>query len=541
MSECGEDMGEHELTDEQLLAALDRDDAYQVVRVLAQKGIGSTELVRLPGETLRIRKRIPLEVANERAWTKLMDLRDPLLPRVREVYRLPDVLVVICDYIEGMPLSELVPAVGRLEPSEAVRRIRELCHAAGVLHAHDIVHRDIAPSNVVISASGTHLIDLGNARTHDEGARRDTTLLGTYGFASPEQYGFAQTDARSDIYSLGRLLAYMLTGVLPSTTDFDAAFADDRLVPPALRAVIDMACAFEPSARFQNVDALAAAAAGALAADESAPSPRQAADSVPTPHQDDVPTRSSSASRQSAASPTPAEPPRQAPEPPLSSEPPRQDGGASTASVRDSWNRPPASSFSQQKYRSYEVPVTDVPPRPHAEPPHVERGPESQQASRDDAADRRNEAQAESRTVDPGRALAPRLFPMPRDLIKFRADVAQAWSLAGPGAKVGAVSLIIFAGFWTVMFANAGFYRAPGKDPAEMAGLPLFGLTCAYACMALGLELCRFVLRAGWYATPARWQYLLKRIGGCVLVAVIGLVASVFLTLLVQPHPSTTT
>ena len=531
MSECGEDMGEHELTDEQLLAALDRDDAYQVVRVLAQKGIGSTELVRLPGEMLRIRKRIPLEVANERAWTKLMDLRDPLLPRVREVYRLPDVLVVICDYIEGMPLSELVPAVGRLEPSEAVRRIRELCHAAGVLHAHDIVHRDIAPSNVIISASGTHLIDLGNARTHDEGARRDTTLLGTYGFASPEQYGFAQTDARSDIYSLGRLLAYMLTGVLPSTTDFDAAFADDRLVPPALRAVIDMACAFEPSARFQNVDALAAAAAGALAADEPVPGPRPAAASVSTPRQ--------------APEPSPScETPRQAPEPSPSSEPSRQDDGTSTASVRDSWNRPPTSSFSQQKYRSYEVPVTDVPPRPHAEPPHVEpphaepphaeRGSESQQAGWDGAADRRNAAQAEPQPVDPGRALAPRLFPMPRDLITFRADVAEAWSLAGPGAKVGVVSLLIFTGFWAFMFASVAFYRTNEMTAGTKVGLPIFSLSCAYAAVALGLELSRLILRAGWYASPSRWHLFGRRLAGCLLTAFIGLVASIVVSIIVQ-------
>jgi len=86
--------------------------------------------------------------------------------------------------------------------------------------------------------------------------------LGTYGFASPEQFGFAQTDARSDVYSLGRLLGYMLTGVYPDDKRYGQLLADPHVVPSQLKSVIDRACSFEPSARIQSADELRRAILG---------------------------------------------------------------------------------------------------------------------------------------------------------------------------------------------------------------------------------------------------------------------------------------
>ena len=123
---------------------------------------------------------------------------------------------------------------------------------------------------------------------------------------------------------------------------------------------------------------------------------------------------------------------------------------------------------------------------------------------------------------------------MPRDLIKFRADVAQAWSLAGPGAKVGVVSLLIFTGFWAFMFASVAFYRTNEMTAGTKVGLPLFSLSCAYAVAALGLELSRLILRAGWYASPSRWHLFGRRLAGCLLTAFIGLVASIVVSIIVQ-------
>ncbi len=151
----------------------------------------------------------------------------------------------------------------------------EVCEAAEALHVRNIVHRDISPANVIVAADGAHLIDLGIARLRVEGVSKDTSKLGTWGFASPEQFGFAQTDARSDVYSIGRLLGYMLTGVRPDEEAYEKALDDQAKVPPAYRAVIDHACAFEPSGRYQSARelsaALQAAAKGEVASVVSVP------------------------------------------------------------------------------------------------------------------------------------------------------------------------------------------------------------------------------------------------------------------------------
>ncbi|HJA28882.1 MAG TPA: serine/threonine protein kinase, partial [Candidatus Olsenella pullicola] len=156
---------------------------------------------------------------------------------------------------------------------DAARLVAQLCEAVAALHAHGIIHRDISPTNVIVAADGAHLIDLGIARFRAEGATHDTTQLGTPGFAAPEQHGFAQTDARTDVYSLGRVLGYLLTGVrpeMPDAAEYEQALADEKIVSPQMRAVVERASAFEPSARYQSAAELARAL-GAEVADTAAP------------------------------------------------------------------------------------------------------------------------------------------------------------------------------------------------------------------------------------------------------------------------------
>ena len=240
------------MDDDQTMRSMVRDDAYRVERVLADGPSGRTELVSLDGEGPLVRKRIPAALANAAAWAAAMELEEPLLPRIEELYRMPDQLVVVYEYVPGASVEELVATQGSLKPSQAVAVLRDVCHAVGALHARGVVHRDITPGNVIVAADGAHLVDLGIARQRSTTARRDTTTLGTWGFAAPEQYGFAQTDARSDVYSLGRLLGYMLTGVLPDAPSFDDALDDRLLVPASLARVVRTATAFEPSQRYPN-------------------------------------------------------------------------------------------------------------------------------------------------------------------------------------------------------------------------------------------------------------------------------------------------
>lgn len=258
------------MNDQQVMHAMNIDDAYHVERVLASGAGGVTELVTLDGSGPFVRKRIPTKLARRGVWGTLTECGCARLPRVEATYEMPDEFVVVCDYVPGENLEELVRSTGRVGEKDACQVVGQLCEAAGALHAHGIVHRDISPRNVIVAADGAHLIDLGIARFRSEGATHDTTQLGTFGFASPEQHGFAQTDARSDVYSIGRVLGYLLTGVMPEVpdaADYERALADEAVVSPQMRTVIERACALEPSARFQSADELAAALEGRKAPD----------------------------------------------------------------------------------------------------------------------------------------------------------------------------------------------------------------------------------------------------------------------------------
>lgn len=235
------------------------DDVYHVDRVLAHGAGGLTELVSIDGAGPFVRKKLPLEIANQSVWSTIGALDCRRLPKVECTYSLPDQFVVVYDYVPGQTLEELVTSRRRLRAEEAASLASDVCEAAAALHSCGIIHRDLSPRNVIVAADGAHLIDLGIARMRVEGASRDTTSLGTRGFASPEQYGFAQTDARSDVYAIGKLLGYMLTGMQPDGEEYEAELADPVAVDPCLAAVVRHACAFEPSARYQSAVAMAKA------------------------------------------------------------------------------------------------------------------------------------------------------------------------------------------------------------------------------------------------------------------------------------------
>ena len=286
--------------DEEVLAALDHDDAWAVVRVLSRKPACVTELVRPANggadAPFYVRKRIPSELANVDAWQAARSCDHPLLPRVRDLYRLPDQFVAVCDYVPGISVADLVEHGGPIEVGRACRIARDVCSAAGALHGKGVVHRDISPSNVIVADDGAHLVDLGIARVSTVAASRDTTTLGTPNFAAPEQFGFVQTDARADVYSIGRLLAFMLIGELPGPSAPDEGLAAVDEEAPALAAVIRKACSFDRGERYQTASDLAAAIraaepVGRVASrvpPSSAPSPTP---EPPAPKDPEKPTR----------------------------------------------------------------------------------------------------------------------------------------------------------------------------------------------------------------------------------------------------------
>lgn len=254
---------ERALNDQQTGHAMNVDDAYVVEQRLAQGVTGTTELVTLDGAGPFVRKRMPRAGAHRMVWAALAECTCPYLPRVQATYEMPDEFVAVYDYVPGEVLARVVEQQSCLSLAEVASIMANLCVAVAELHAHGVVHADIAPANVVLAGDGAHLIDFGIARMAFERPSRDEKAWGTRGFAAPEQHGFAAIDTRSDIYALGRLAGHLLTGAhLPEKT-YEAELRCSGLVPEAVCRVLGRACAFEPSARYQTVEEFAAAFATA--------------------------------------------------------------------------------------------------------------------------------------------------------------------------------------------------------------------------------------------------------------------------------------
>ena len=131
----------------------------------------------------------------------------------------------------------------------------KLCEAVRELHeAFDppLIHRDLKPSNVMLTRDNLTLIDFGIARSFDEAAEQDTHHFGTRAYAPPEQFGYGQSDARTDVYALGMLLYFCLTEKTPDAKARRAGYRDAG-VPEPLRAVVERAAAFDPRDRYASV------------------------------------------------------------------------------------------------------------------------------------------------------------------------------------------------------------------------------------------------------------------------------------------------
>ncbi len=177
---------------------------YERIRLLKESEKSTVELVReKEGGRVCIRKLLRGRVC---AYQKLRELNHPYLPELYEVEISEDVTTVMEEYIEGRALGE-----AEMSGKQTVAALRELCSVLDYLHRNGIIHRDIKPSNVLLAKDGhIRLIDFDAARVVKEELEQDTVLLGTRGYAAPEQYGFAQTDERTDIYALGMTMKQLL-------------------------------------------------------------------------------------------------------------------------------------------------------------------------------------------------------------------------------------------------------------------------------------------------------------------------------------------
>lgn len=252
------------MNSEQVMHAMGIDDAYHVERVLVRSSNGVTELVTIEGAGPFVRKKMPLDEVNRSVWAAIAGNDCARLPQVAATYEMPDCFAAVYDYVPGETLEDVMARSDALDVGSAVQLATDVCEALAALHRCGVMHLDIAPRNIIVAADGAHVIDFGNARLiADSGDAHGETVRpkGTWGFAAPEQF-FSRASARSDVFAVGRLLGYMLTGIQPDDdriSAFETALRDESRVPASLRGVIERAIGFEPSARYQCIEDLAAA------------------------------------------------------------------------------------------------------------------------------------------------------------------------------------------------------------------------------------------------------------------------------------------
>lgn len=165
-------------------------------------------------ETKKIFVKKILTTYNLSVYQSLMEHPIPGLPHLYLLHEENGELTIIEEYISGDTIEELLTKNGAMQENLVVKYISELCDILTTMHNRKpaIIHRDIKPSNVIIAPNGrVYLLDL-NAARENISKDEDTVLLGTKGYAAPEQYGFGSSSIRTDIYALGMLMNTMLWG-----------------------------------------------------------------------------------------------------------------------------------------------------------------------------------------------------------------------------------------------------------------------------------------------------------------------------------------
>lgn len=192
------------------------ENTYEELKILSQNESGSTYLARNKHTgVVVVKKQVSLE--NGTIYKKLQKIDSPNLVPILEICFLKEHCIIVERYISGETLGQRLERKGKFMEDEAEYFCIQILRCLQKLHKSGIVHRDLTPANILISVDGVvKIIDFGIARTPKENQTEDTVIMGTRGYASPEQFGFRQTDARTDIYAFGILLNKMLTGYMPN-------------------------------------------------------------------------------------------------------------------------------------------------------------------------------------------------------------------------------------------------------------------------------------------------------------------------------------
>ncbi len=245
------------------------DGKYEVLSLVGQGGMSRVWLARdrrlnklwAVKEIGRTARDVNNEVVVQSliAEANLMKRLDhPMLPRVVDIIEDGRTIFVVMDYIEGTSLKQAMVESGRpVDEEDAISWGIQLCDVLGYLHSRNppVIYRDMKPDNIMLREDGTvRLIDFGIAREYKEGKSSDTKVLGTKGYAAPEQFSHdAQTDARTDVYALGVTLYVLVTGRAASRETYWAPIRQiDPTLSEGLEHIIAKATQANPDDRYQT-------------------------------------------------------------------------------------------------------------------------------------------------------------------------------------------------------------------------------------------------------------------------------------------------
>ncbi len=266
---------------------------YQVVGMLGQGGMGGVYEVsdlRLGGRRMALKVLSDAALADPVAKAQagslfrqeaelLARLDHPNIPKVTDFFVETGRFCLVMERVDGVTLAELLTRQGRPFTEAEVRGwADQLCAVLAYLHGQtpSVVFRDLKPANIMLARDGRiKLIDFGIARLFKPGKSGDTSVIGTPGFAAPEQYGLGQTDARSDIYSLGVVMHHLLTGHDPLYTPFNLPPVTQLNpgVSPGLANIIAIMTRADPAQRYQTIGQVQAALHGRPTVMAVAPAP----------------------------------------------------------------------------------------------------------------------------------------------------------------------------------------------------------------------------------------------------------------------------
>lgn len=221
-------------------------ESYHLVSVLSKRN--DCETLRLRHKTKKkdlVLRSFPQPIV---AYDLLADIQCENLAEVYETLLLDDGQIVLEEFIDAITVAESME-LRRFKYKETRRILLAICNALTVLHERGIVHRDVKPENVLVNKDGRIvLVDLNISRKESD-AKKDTVIMGTVGYAAPEQLGIAQSDARTDLYAVGVLMNVMLTGQHPST----------ELATGIAGRVVKKCVSVNPKQRYQSAKDLASA------------------------------------------------------------------------------------------------------------------------------------------------------------------------------------------------------------------------------------------------------------------------------------------